>query len=204
MEHIIRSWNGRTIRQREDGYLSLTDMAQACGKLFADWRRLKSVKTYLDRLSQSMGITVDQLIEINESLGSNEARGTWGHPQVAEEFGRWCLLPRKDKSKPGMLYVYQDANNNAYKIGYTTDIGKRQKQHYTSNPFLELVKVYADVTVDFEALVHIKLTKYRIPNTTEWYVRNRSVLSIVNLLYSDYINKSQEYGGILVEVFKNA
>lgn len=33
---IIREWNGKVIRQREDGYLSATDMCQACGKKMND------------------------------------------------------------------------------------------------------------------------------------------------------------------------
>lgn len=73
MSNLIKSWNGRQIRIRDDRYVSLTDMAQAAGKLFADWNRQKSAKSYLQALSRSMGIPIDQLIQVNES------RGTWGH-----------------------------------------------------------------------------------------------------------------------------
>jgi hypothetical protein len=47
---IIRSWNGRTIRQREDGYLSATDMCQACDKRWNNWHQLSSTKEYLEAL----------------------------------------------------------------------------------------------------------------------------------------------------------
>lgn len=90
---IIRQWNERTIRQREDGYLSATDMCQACGKLFADWRRLKATDEYLLALEESMGIPIDQLIEINESIGSNKSRGTWVHRRVSIRLAQWLSAP---------------------------------------------------------------------------------------------------------------
>lgn len=87
----IREFNGRTIRIRQsDRYVCLTDMAKASGKLFADWKRLKTTESYLATFSESMGIPIDRLIEVNESQGSNEDRGTWGHPKVALRFAQWC------------------------------------------------------------------------------------------------------------------
>lgn len=90
MTNLIKSWNNRQIRIRADRYVSLTDMAQAAGKLFADWNRAKASKSYLETLSRSMGIPIDQLIQINESTGDNDSRGTWGHPKVAIRFAQWC------------------------------------------------------------------------------------------------------------------
>ena len=63
MCNIIKEWNNRTIRVRDDRYVSLTDMAQASGKLFADWRRSKSTESYLETLSGIMGIPIMGLIE---------------------------------------------------------------------------------------------------------------------------------------------
>ena len=90
-DSIVRLWNGKTIRHRQDGYMSLTDMAQSNGRLIGDWIRLKSAKQYLQQLAKSMECPVSQLIQINESFGSNDERGTWGHPEVAKEVWRWCL-----------------------------------------------------------------------------------------------------------------
>lgn len=86
---IIREWQGKTIRQREDGYISLTDMAKACGKEFRDWNRLDGTKQYLEALSRSVQIPTDLLVEINESKGTNDQRGTWGHRRVAIRFSQW-------------------------------------------------------------------------------------------------------------------
>ncbi len=90
MTNLIKSWNGRTIRIRDDRFVSLTDMAQATGKRVNDYLRLGGTKAYVDALSESTGFTADNLIQVNESFGSNDERGTWGHPYVAVEFAQWC------------------------------------------------------------------------------------------------------------------
>ena len=64
-------------------------MAQSSGKLFADYFRLVSTKSYLETLSRSMGTPIDLLIE-SKVTGKNEDRGTWGHPKVALRFAQWC------------------------------------------------------------------------------------------------------------------
>jgi hypothetical protein len=89
MTNLIKSWNNKAIRIRSDRYVSLTDMAQASGKLFADWNRLNSTKSYLETLSRSMQIPIDVLIQV-KTTGRNEDRGTWGHPKVSIRFAQWC------------------------------------------------------------------------------------------------------------------
>jgi hypothetical protein len=65
-------------------------MAQACGKRYHDWARLSSTKEYLEAFEASAGIPSEQLLEVNESNGTNESRGTWLHPKVALRFAQWC------------------------------------------------------------------------------------------------------------------
>lgn len=89
MSNSIKVWNERQIRIRADRYVSLTDMAQASGKLFADWKRLKTTDSYLATLSSIMGIPIMKLIE-SQVGGSPEKTGTWGHPKVAIRFAQWC------------------------------------------------------------------------------------------------------------------
>lgn len=49
---IIHEANGLKIGQRrDDGYINLTSMAQASGKLIADYLRLEATKAFLDELS---------------------------------------------------------------------------------------------------------------------------------------------------------
>lgn len=78
---ILREWNGKTIRQREDGYISLTDMAQACGKEFKAWNRLDGTKSYLATLSAVVKISTTELLEVNQG-GIPGLQGTWGHRKV--------------------------------------------------------------------------------------------------------------------------
>jgi len=88
---LAKTFNGRLIRIRQsDRYVSGTDMAKASGKLLGHWNVLKSTNEYLFILERSIGIPIDQLVEINESTGLNETRGTWLHPKVALRFAQWC------------------------------------------------------------------------------------------------------------------
>ena len=80
---MLLSYNGNTIEQRElDGYVNATQMCQANGKLIADWLRTKDYKRYIEALSRSMRIPIDQLVIVNTE-GPNETRGTWIHPKLA-------------------------------------------------------------------------------------------------------------------------
>ena len=107
---ITREFNGKKIRQREDGYISATDICQASGKRMNNWLRLKSTEEYLEALSDDLGIPVvgtnthcadsditNYLIEINKSYlieinvgGSLENNGSWVHRLVAIELAGWC------------------------------------------------------------------------------------------------------------------
>lgn len=89
MTHLIRSWNERAIRIREDRYVCLTDMANANGKRFPDWNRLEGTKSYLLTLSSVVQIPTTTLIESIQG-GNPEMQGTWGHPKVALRFAQWC------------------------------------------------------------------------------------------------------------------
>ena len=87
---ISHEYNSVLIGQRVgDGYVNLTAMAKASGKLIADYLRLGTTKAFLEALSRSMGIPIDRLI-ITVSTGPNSGRGTMGHPQVAIHCGQWC------------------------------------------------------------------------------------------------------------------
>ncbi len=90
MKEIIKSWNGRKIRFRKDGFGCLSDMAKATGKRFNNWWQQKSTKDYMVVLSRSTGIPADLLVEINESQGRNEDRGTWAERKVCIRFAQWC------------------------------------------------------------------------------------------------------------------
>jgi hypothetical protein len=91
MSNIIKIWNNKSIRWREkDQYGSLTDMAHATGKSVGHWLANKTTNQYLQALEESIGIPVDQIIQVNESGGTNEERGTWAHRRACIRFAQWC------------------------------------------------------------------------------------------------------------------
>ena len=86
---ILRDWNGKSIRHREDGFMNLTDMCQAGGKLFGHWHGLKSTQEYLDALIRKHYRDHDNgPIESNVG-GSIETTGTWGDRRVALRLAQW-------------------------------------------------------------------------------------------------------------------
>jgi KilA-N domain len=86
-QQILRTWNGKTIRQRADGWYSLTDMAAACGKQYHDWARLDNTKEYLAHEETKTGIPV-----LVAQHGGVDA-GTWGNADIAVDFARWLSIP---------------------------------------------------------------------------------------------------------------
>jgi hypothetical protein len=110
-ETITRSFNHAVIPQRKtDGYLNATAACKACGKLFADYKRLDSTQKFLDVLSQDteipvMGNPVTEnpvagipttetefpkkgLIEMTRG-GIPSLQGTWVHPYIAINLAQW-------------------------------------------------------------------------------------------------------------------
>jgi len=86
---IIKSYQGKSIRIREDKYVCLTDMATASGKFLGGWTRLKGTNEYLEALSAAMHIGIGLLLEVENGTT------TWAHPDIAIEFAGWCSMPFK-------------------------------------------------------------------------------------------------------------
>ena len=117
MTIITREVNSIPVAQRiEDGYVNLTRMAKAEGKLIADYLRLNTTKAFLGTLASDMGIPISTsgndlsdigiptstpnsssdigipisaLLQIKKG-GAYAEQGTWGHPQVAIHCAQWC------------------------------------------------------------------------------------------------------------------
>jgi hypothetical protein len=89
----VLDFAGKNIRFEMRGdrvWVSLTDMAKATGKRVNDYLRLATTIEFLTEFGKSAGIPVDQIIETNESKGTNEQRGTWAIEEVAIDFAAWC------------------------------------------------------------------------------------------------------------------
>jgi hypothetical protein len=78
--------------RKSDGYVDVTNLCKAGGKLFADWQRLQRTKDFLKELEIVMGIPITELLTIKQG-GINQ--GTWTHPQVAINIAQW-ISPKFD------------------------------------------------------------------------------------------------------------
>ena len=91
MKIINHEANGLQISQRQDdGYINLTEMAQANNKDLHDYLRLKTTKAFIEELSLETGIHGSKIIQVRKGRGNRVKQGTWGHPQVAIHCGQWC------------------------------------------------------------------------------------------------------------------
>ena len=79
---------GYTIEHREeDGYINVTNLCKAGGKLFKNWKKTQKTKAFLQVLSNEVLIGTSLLIKYNTGYGSEQ--GTWVHPQVAINIAQW-------------------------------------------------------------------------------------------------------------------
>lgn len=70
-----------------DGYVNLSEECEAGGKLLGHWKSNRKTGAFLQALSASIGIPINELVVYEP--GSNDERATWGHPQVAIHIAQW-------------------------------------------------------------------------------------------------------------------
>lgn len=83
------------------------------------------------------------------------------------------------KKVVGSIYVLKDAGNNALKVGFSTDVEKRIKNHKTSHPFLELVYTFPVLSICVEQSLHQLLRKHLIKGTVEWYRLSPDIMPLI-------------------------
>jgi hypothetical protein len=86
---ILRDFHGKSIRHRADGFMSLTDMCDANGKLFGNWNKLQSTKEYLKALQDKHYSDQNNGPIESKVGGTPEATGTWGDRRVAMRLAQW-------------------------------------------------------------------------------------------------------------------
>ena len=123
---VCHEWNGHQIRQRRDGWVCLTDMAKASGKLVADYLRLSSTKAYLERLSDSMGIPIESLL--TAQMGKNN--GTFSHPEVAIDFAHWADLDFRIWANQTLREVIAEGKSSDSGLGSTPSVAENQIPTY--------------------------------------------------------------------------
>jgi hypothetical protein len=77
-----------TIPVREDGYINVTQLCKAGNREFKHWNENIKHKEYVKKLSKSVGISADMLLQV-KTTGKNEERGTWAHRKLAIYIAYW-------------------------------------------------------------------------------------------------------------------
>ena len=116
MEIIVHEANGLQIGQRrEDGYINLTQMAQANSKDLYDYLRLNTTKAFLEELSLETGIPGSKIIQVRKGRGD---RVFWYEvPQLRSSIAAIARSVANDEA----VYVYlwqwlqNDPNNQLVK-----------------------------------------------------------------------------------------
>jgi hypothetical protein len=108
------------ICRESDGYINVTNLCKAGGRLFSTWRRKTTTEEFLKILEKdikseyqkdtSMQLCTDILINTEilelikiETSGLNENRGTWVHPKVAINIAQW-ISPKFDVQVTKWVY----------------------------------------------------------------------------------------------------
>ena len=91
------SYNGQFIQQREtDGYVNGTQMCQIHNKRVSNWLQNDQTEAYIQGISRITGITGDDLV-ISKPGAPEFGGGTWIHPKLDIELGRWISVDFADR-----------------------------------------------------------------------------------------------------------
>ncbi len=89
--HALQTPDGDvTVWQRpSDGYINVTQICQASGKFYANWKQQDTSEQYLQAVSERIGIPIGSLVQ-SVTNGPRNSRGTWAHPRIALRIAQWC------------------------------------------------------------------------------------------------------------------
>jgi len=75
-------------------YSNASHICKANGKLWADYKRLKSTKAYWEALALDMGIAISRLVIEIEGRPEGDAslQGTWTHPNITMDLAQWVNI----------------------------------------------------------------------------------------------------------------
>ena len=130
---------------------------------------------------------VDFLIEKKSTTtGSSGGKTNENIYLTVECFQKWSVMakPRNLSKTLGHIYVLEDKANKAVKIGFSTEVNKRVKNH-KSNPFLKEIGRYPVQNIKTEINLHKILLPYRVSGTMEWYWFSDILISIVESVLKD-------------------
>lgn len=76
------------IKELKTAYVNLTNMARATSKKVNDWLRLNGSKDYVEEVSRSTGIPVNQLV-VKAWDEEKKCTTSWAHKLIALAFAKW-------------------------------------------------------------------------------------------------------------------
>jgi hypothetical protein len=118
---------GYNIEHREeDGYINIINLCKAGGKKFYDWKKTEKTQDFLQVLSSSSVIHINELIRYK--IGSIHERKTWVHPQVAINIAQW-ISPTFDVKVSS--WVYEAMMTGKVDISNTKIYKEIQKENKT-------------------------------------------------------------------------
>jgi DNA-directed RNA polymerase subunit RPC12/RpoP len=173
---------GYNIEHRnKDGYINVTNLCKAGEKKFADWKRIEKTKSFLQVLSSSMGIHINELIRYK--IGSINERATWVHPHVAINIAQW-ISPIFDVKVSS--WVYEAMMTGKVDISNT----KTYKEIHRENKTLKNKYVKRRPRVEYKEKYVIYILTTRLMQKERRYIMGKATNLTSRL--STY-NKSDEH-----------
>ena len=111
---VSHDYNGFAISQKQNGYVSLTDMATASGKQVGHYLALDSTKEYFEALARNINCSSKSLIIVVKG-GGKDQQGTWAHFKVFKHFERWCK--KSENKKSSLICEHSIRNKIAKSLG---------------------------------------------------------------------------------------
>ena len=151
---------GFTIEHREeDGYINVTNLCKAGGKLFKNWKKTEKTKAFIRVLNSVVPIGTTELIKLGTGSKHNSSQ-TWVHPQVAINIAQW-ISPQFDVKVSG--WVYEIMMTGKVDITNTTSYKELQKQNKTKDIKIQYltkkyVKAQPRIQYDEKNVIYILTT----------------------------------------------
>ena len=148
----------------EDGYIDVTNLCKAGSKQYYHWKELKRTRAFLQVLSSSLVITIDELLKYQ--IGSNSERKTWVHPQVAINIAQW-ISPEFDVQVSRWIYQIMLTGKTDIRDPKTTQqldqLAKENKQYAEKIELFERKYIQRNKRVDYteKSVVYIITTESR-------------------------------------------
>jgi hypothetical protein len=145
----------------EDGYINVSNLCKASSKHFKDWKKLDKTNFFLNALSLTTNIIIEDLIKYSSHIPSHEIY-VWAHPQIAINISQW-ISPKFDVKVSGWIYEVM--------ITGKVDIAN-------TKTYLELQKENKDKEIKIKFLTN----KYVKSQPGDQYIENYVVYLLTTIL----------------------